>query len=336
MGLQASNRIEFSMVDEQSTANALRAKDAPRRRAIKGGWKNPKRQAQMLGVGVAEFQKEPDARILRLLLLEGKSPEEIGDELGYKPSISKIEGREVRRHKSIRKRVKKILGFEDLRLLHGEAMDQKLFVAFHRNFGEPSNKQLADALGVGDRHVWSQLRNSAPDKLLTVEFCEKVRDCERRFVAALMSDRGHPANHFKTAVPDLVDKLNAVTLAISRFRGVIESSADEQNKVFDALAAEARQEVKTAPRIRKALCMLPALVPWLRNNLAELDRKSKNLAVLFLAHDYSVKVWIVQNATYSSKVVASPTGEIRALLFPLGAARTRSRRSQNAGSEETS
>jgi hypothetical protein len=307
------------MIEHENTANTLQAKGPGPRRVIKGGWKNPQRQAQMLGVGIPAFQKEPDARILRPLLLEAKSPEQIGDELGYKPSISKIEGREVRRHKSIRKRVKKILGFEELRLLHGDVMNQKLFVAFHRNFGEPSNKQLAAALGIGERHAWDLLREKKPDKMLTVELCEKIRDCERRFVAALMSDRGHRENHFKTAVPDLIEKLNAATLAISRFREVIESNEATQNNVLDTMAAEARKEVKAVPRVRRALCVLPAIVPWLRSNLAELERKSKDLAVLFLAHEYSVKIWVVQKAAYSSEVEASPGGEIRALLFPLGA-----------------
>jgi hypothetical protein len=292
----------------------------PSTKGMRGKWKNPARREQMLGVGIAEFQKEPDARILRPLLLEGKSPEEIGDALGYKPSISKIEGREIRRHKSIRKRLRKILGFEDLRIIHGAVMNTGWFSIFWENFGQPSNKQLAAALGTSERHVWDLLRKKDDLKLLTAEFCEKVRGCERKLIAALMSDRGRPANHFKSVVPDLVQRVNLAAIAITRFREVIEKGSEEQDRFLETLAAEARREVNTEPMARKILCSLPTLAPWLNSNLAELERKPKEIAVLFLAHDYAVKIWVVQNAAYSSKFQASARGEIRAMLFPLGAA----------------
>lgn len=316
------------MLERKNTPNAAQTPEgkkvrvAPSTKGMRGRWKNPKSRERMVG-GRPEFQKASDAQILRPFLLEGKSPEEIGDALGYKASVSNIEGRQIRRNKPIRKRLKKILGFHELRLLHGDPMNHEWFPVWRGNFGEPSHKELAPRLGVGERHVWNSLRDTGHHDLLTADFCEKIRQCEQTFIDSLMSHRGRGESHFKAIVPDLRDRLRVASDAIARFRELIDKPENAQAQTLNELAKLSRQQLggvgKDKLPAREILCLLPTLIPWLNANQAEFEKKPKEIAVLFLAHDFGVKVHVVHNAAYSSKVRASAGGEIRALLFPIGA-----------------
>ncbi len=290
-------------------------------KGMRGKWKNPGRREQMLGVACPQFQKHTDAQILRAFLLEGKSPEEIGDELGYRSSESKIDGRIVRKQGSIRKRLKRILGIGGLdgprQFIHGDSMSHAWLSGFRKNFGDAPNKRLAERLEAGQRHVWNLQRSSG---VLTPEFCDEARRCEREFIETLMRDRGRRENHFKAVVPDLTDKLRVAAEAIARLGDFSIWSRGQQDSVLKELSDQSRKEVVSRGdgwRARAILCWLPEVLSWLNKNQAELERKAKDLAVLFVAHDFGVKVWVVNQAAYLSQVSATTSGEIRALLFPV-------------------
>jgi len=127
---------------------------------------------------------------------------------------------------------------------------------------------------------------------------DRLIRAEREFIEILFADKGNQPNHIRSVIPDLVQKYRIASEAIGLLSAAVGRTAQENN-VLEKLCAESRKEVASESedsRARTILGWLPLMLPWLQRNQGQLQRKPSALALRFLADDYGVSTWVVQEA----------------------------------------